>query len=108
MRRQCEKCPWKVFTDSRRIPNGYSEEKHRALKSTIAKPASVEDLFASDLHIMACHETHDAPCVGWLHHQLGRGNNLALRMRVYSGHIDADVQVVGEQHKCLEDTFPNL
>lgn len=23
-RKQCEKCPWKVSTDPRKIPNGYS------------------------------------------------------------------------------------
>lgn len=58
---------------------------------------------------MACHEsTPDAkiPCAGWLMQQLGDGNNIALRMAVSQGHVDADVALVGEQHETLRDTFP--
>lgn len=102
-RRQCSKCPWKVGTDPNDIPNGYDAEKHRALKSTVGHT------LGTPLRIMACHETQvgkELPCVGWLENQLGPGNNIALRMQVVSGRIDANVETVGEQHACLEDTFP--
>lgn len=59
---------------------------------------------------MACHESpvgDETPCVGWLHHQLGDGNNLALRVAVATGRISAEYELVGEQHTCLEDTFPD-
>ena len=102
-RRQCAKCPWKVTTNPREIPNGYSEEKHRALAGTIRSgPGSILD----ELRIMACHETHDEPCVGWVAHQLGPGNNLGLRIAAMGGTISADFDLVGEQHAHFEDTLP--
>jgi hypothetical protein len=106
-RRQCAKCPWKTSTDPREIPNGYCEVKHRALKRSIADPSSLA--LPAELRIFACHESDigsELPCVGWLVHQLGPGNNLGLRMAVITGRIDANVRTVGEQHKRFEDTLP--
>ena len=47
-------------------------------------------LASKTLRVMACHETQDAHCVGWLHHQLGEGNNIPLRlsMRQYDNAKD--------------------
>lgn len=106
-RRQCAKCPWKVSTNPRDIPGGYSVEQHRGLSCTIAEPGALPQSPA--LRMMACHETtagRELPCVGWLVHQLGEGNNIALRLAVIRGHVDADVETVGKQHRRLEDTFP--
>lgn len=105
-RRQCAHCPWKVGVDPRDIPGGYSVEKHRALAGTIRE--GLESL-AGPLRIMACHETTggaELPCVGWLHHQLGRGQNIGLRIAVSRGTVDADVRIVGRQHRRFEDTLP--
>lgn len=102
---QCDKCPWKVSTDPTTIPNEYSLEQHRALASTIAAPGDWTRL-GEPLHVMACHETHDAHCVGWLHHQLGRGNNLALRIGMLSCTNADRLRVVGAQHESFEDTLP--
>jgi len=55
---------------------------------------------------MACHETHNAHCIGWLMHQLGPGNNIGLRMRVMNCENIGKVRLVGEQHKTFEDTLP--
>ena len=107
-RRQCAKCPWKVGVDPYDIPNDYCELKHAALADTIAKSASLERL-GGDLHMMACHETGGGerlPCVGWLHNQLGVGNNLPLRLAAMTGQVDANVETVGEQHQRFEDTLP--
>lgn len=102
---QCAKCPWKKRVNPRDIPNGYCEKKHEGLANTIAKPIDIESL-GRPMHVMACHETHQTECVGWLVHQLGPGNNLALRLAVARGRIDADVRTVGPQHETFEDTLP--
>lgn len=103
--RQCGKCPWRVATDPTTIPNGYSEERHRGLAGTIAKEADLASVY-DPLVAMACHETEDAYCVGWLAHQLGPGNNLALRVRMFSCENARDIQLLGEQHETFEDTLP--
>lgn len=103
-RTQCKKCPWRTDVDPHDIPNGYSVKKHRGLRSTIAEPGTLS--LSRDLRMMACHETHKTPCAGWLANQLGPGNNLGLRLAVMSGHIDADIQLVGAQHETLDDTLP--
>lgn len=107
-KRQCAKCPWKVTTDPKQIPNGYSEARHRQLKKTIAEPGRVA--LSPTLNVMACHESapgSETICAGWLLHQLGPGNNLALRMQVIYGGLDvSDVELDGEQHERFEDTLP--
>lgn len=109
-RRQCVACPWKVDTDPRtEIPGGYCETKHKNLKNTIADPGSLKGAFGGEIRLMACHETtglRELPCVGWLIHQLGPGNNIALRLLVMTGKIDANVETVGPQHERFEDTLP--
>lgn len=106
VRLQCAKCPWKVTTDPNEIPNGYSAELHEKLSGTIAEPATLPK---GPLRVFACHETpkgKELPCVGWLMHQLGPGNNIGLRISVSEGRIDANVKTVGEQHQSFEDTLP--
>ena len=109
--RQCSKCPWKKSTNPHDIPNEYDVEKHKKLDGTIAAPdpdmaEMVRQVRSPVLHIMACHETHDAHCIGWLLNQLGVGNNIALRMECLSCENLGDVQLDGEQHERFEDTIP--
>lgn len=113
MRRQCKLCPWKVSTDPREVPGGYDEEKHRRLTNTIAADNVVDQLIAHHrgevVRMMACHESplgDEVPCVGWLHHQLGDGNNIILRLNVSHGRVDGVYELDGEQHPNLEATFP--
>lgn len=103
---QCDKCPWRKSTNPRDIPNGYSEEKHRALASTIAEPGGLSFLGSGGLRAMACHETHDAHCLGWLMNQLGPGNNIGLRLATLSCANIREVRLRGEQHGRFEDTLP--
>lgn len=56
--KQCAKCPWRKEVDPRSIPNGYSVEKHRALRSTIAEAGDLSALASNEIRVMACHETH--------------------------------------------------
>lgn len=102
---QCAKCPWIVGVDPHEIPNGYCEQKHRALKKTIAEPGAVSLRHTGSA--MACHEAHDAHCIGWLVNQIGPGNNLGLRMRMISCTNAGKIRTRGEQHECFEDTLPN-
>lgn len=94
--------------DPSEIPGGYSAEKHRGLKRTIAEPGSLAGLLG-ELRMMACHETaggSELPCVGWLAHQLGPGNNIALRLKVHARIVDGNVETVGPQHGSFEETLP--
>lgn len=99
---QCVKCPWRVATDPHEIPNGYSVEKHRALACTIAVPGDIRGSRSA----MACHEAHDAHCIGWLMNQVGPGNNIGLRIRMMSCENAAKIRLRGEQHRRFEDTLP--
>lgn len=103
--RQCRSCPWRVGCDPNRdIPNGYSTELHEALSLTIATPG---ELNLDVLRVMACH--HSKPgkeyaCAGWLHNQLGDGNNIGLRIEVLRGRMPIPV-VDGPQHERFMDTL---
>jgi hypothetical protein len=108
-RKQCKKCPWKKSTNPRDIPDGYCEVRHAKLERTIARPGEISFGGGGGIRVMACHETPpgaEKACVGWLVNQLGPGNNIALRLAVISGVVDADVQPVGRQHERFEDTLP--
>ena len=103
---QCAKCPWRKDVDPHEIPNGYDEQKHCALKNTIAKENDFSFLGGKTQHVMACHETHDAHCLGWLANQCGPGNNLAMRFRMMHCENAGEVKLIGEQHETFEDTLP--
>lgn len=100
---QCKKCPWRVETDPHDIPNGYDVAKHRALASTIARPG---DAFLGPLRIMACHETAEAHCIGWLINQVGPGNNIGLRIQMRTCENAKAIRPRGAQHATFEDTLP--
>ncbi|WP_406625388.1 DUF6283 family protein [Acidovorax sp. SDU_ACID1] len=103
---QCRKCPWRVDVDPHDIPNGYCATKHAALASTIATPGELPTPGAP-LRVMACHETEDAHCIGWLNHQLGRGNNIALRLSMRSCANADQLRLHGAQHETFEATLPH-
>lgn len=57
---------------------------------------------------MACHYSkpgEETFCAGWLHNQLGVGNNIGLRLQAIGGHVPVPV-VDGVQHQRFEDTLP--
>lgn len=100
--KQCAKCPWRKHIDPHDIPNGYSEDKHRALKSTIV--SGLESLVCD--RVMACHEEHDAHCIGWIVNQVGPGNNVGLRIKMISCENAGEIKLAGEQHETFTDTLP--
>lgn len=104
--RQCRKCPWRTDVDPNDIPNGYCSTKHRGLADTIAAPGVPSQ---GALKLMACHESpigRERVCVGWLHNQLGVGNNIGMRLAVHSKRVSANYELVGPQHERFEDTLP--
>ena len=110
--RQCKRCPWPVDVDPRDIPNGYDEAMHRELVETIAAPGDIESVLSgtAPLRSMSCHEHApgaEAHCVGWLVNQLGRGNNIALRLAMMDCENVHELRTIGEQHERFEDTLPD-
>lgn len=99
---QCAKCPWRKDVNPHEIPNSYSEEKHRALSSTIS--SGLRSLLADKA--MACHESHDAHCLGWLVNQVGPGNNIGLRIQMTKCENTDKIRLIGEQHDTFDDTLP--
>lgn len=55
---------------------------------------------------MACHETHDAHCIGWLMNQVGDGNDIGLRLRLLSCENANDIKLCGKQHGTFGETLP--
>lgn len=105
--KQCKTCPWLKCANPRDIPNGYCEEKHKKLKSTIAT-GTPEKQLSSNLRIMVCHKSkinEETPCVGWLHNQLGVGNNLQLRLWAMKEDLE-EIELIGNQHLNFNDTLP--
>jgi hypothetical protein len=106
---QCKACPWrKDVKPIKDIPGGYCENKHKALDSTIANPGDLRGL-AGPLRVMACHESPigaERACVGWVHNQLGVGNNIALRLQARDGRYN-DFRTVGKQWQTLKETLKN-
>lgn len=103
--KQCAKCPWKVSTDPYDIPQ-YCPTLHAVhLAKTIAEPRSLQQTATA----MACHHSNGNDqmyCVGWLHHQLGRGNNIPLRLLMMRCENIGDLKIYGPQHERFEDTLP--
>lgn len=102
---QCPKCPWRVDSNPYEIPGGYDVEKHKNLSCTIAEPGNI----LAGTKAMACHhssEDNSEYCIGWIHNQLGAGNNISLRMRMRNCANISEIKVIGEQHRRFEDTLP--
>lgn len=103
---QCKSCPWRVDCDpDNDIPNGYSRQLHKGLACTIADGTAS---LRSDSKAMACHYSNpgdEFPCAGWLHNQLGVGNNIAVRMKVITGRMPVPI-IDGPQHASFENTLP--
>jgi hypothetical protein len=55
---------------------------------------------------MACHETENAHCVGWMHNQLGEGNNIGLRLKMRNCENIEKLEIIGEQHSRFDQTLP--
>lgn len=104
--KQCAKCPWKKSVNPHDIPNGYDAQKHENLRSTIADRHNPLSSMVKERRVMACHETDKAHCVGWLHNQLGEGNNMGLRISMMSCENIDKLEVIGDQHNSFDETLP--
>ncbi len=107
--KQCKTCPWRKDSKVKNIPS-YCPELHQDLQNTIANESPVEQLSdSSSKNIMLCH--HSKPdseklyCIGWVHNQLGVGNNIRLRLHFMTCENSNEIEVIGEQVKTFKDTF---
>lgn len=101
--RQCKSCPWIKGNKNEDIPN-YDAKLHKKLIGTIQGLDINREFF----RIMACHLSEsgdEQTCVGWMHNQLGKGNNLALRIRALSEDWDHNYSLAGEQVDNFDETF---
>ncbi len=104
---QCKSCPWRVGCEpDKDIPN-YKRDLHEGLTDTIAKPGDLSTMFCSSRKIMACHYSkpgEEFPCAGWLHNQIGPGNNIGIRLAVMTGQMPVPV-TDGPQYETFEETL---
>lgn len=103
---QCKSCPWRVGCDPDAQIPGYNRELHNNLRGTIK--SEMASLPGDTLRIMACHYSktgEEHACAGWLHNQIGAGNNIAVRLGVLAGRLPIP-EIDGEQHATFEDTLP--
>ena len=103
---QCRSCPWRVAcVPDKDIPR-YDRELAKGLTRTIQ--SGIASMFQKERHVMACHYSkpgEEFACAGWLHNQIGVGNNLGVRIAVMTGHHPVPV-IDGDQHESYEDTLP--
>jgi hypothetical protein len=104
---QCAKCPWIKGADPHDIPNGYTVERHLALRNTIADRDRPFSSLDGDRYVMACHELEEAHCIGWLVNQIGTGNNIGMRLRMRDCNNADAIRLRGEQHASFDDTLPS-
>lgn len=102
--KQCKTCPWKKELKCSDIPN-YDRQLHESLSNTIAKDIGIFRL-SENINLMACHYSKDdneIECAGWMHNQLGSGNNIPLRIRML--YDPCQVIIDGEQKESFNETF---
>lgn len=100
--KQCKTCPWRVeVIPSRDVPN-YDPGIYGRMRGTMRE--GLESMATAEQLIMECHngKGQDRSCAGWLHHQLGVGGNIRVRIAVMTGRLPAP-KVLGEQHEDLSD-----
>jgi hypothetical protein len=104
--KQCVSCPWRVdCVPDRDIPN-YNPELHVGLRAKTIR-SGLESLASCSVQ-MACHYSKPGKqfaCAGWIHNQVGSGNNISVRLAVAHGRLPIP-EVVGDQHEAFDDTLP--
>lgn len=100
--KQCKTCPWRVdVVPSRDVPD-YDPGIYDRMRTSLR--TGLESMSEKTRMVMECHNGKrgaNRACAGWLHHQLGVGNNIGVRLSVHAGRLPIP-KVVGEQHEDLE------
>lgn len=103
--KQCLTCPWRVEATLDEIPD-YDADQHRDLGQT----CNQEGLASLDSHLMACHYSKSAdqrPCIGWLIHAVGDGNNIIARLYLREITNTNEIETFGDQHTSFAATLRN-
>jgi len=100
--KQCKTCPWRVdVVPPRDVPN-YDPGIYARMRATLR--SGFESMSDKTRIVMKCHngrDNVDVACAGWLHHQIGVGNNLGVRFAVILGKLPVP-KVIGDQHEDLD------
>lgn len=78
------------------------------MENTIAKMDGQIPIVMKELRVMACHESpmeNEQSCIGWLHNQMGAGNNILLGMKMRNCTNFQDIKLRGDQHQTFEDAL---
>ncbi len=103
--KQCANCPWKKSTKWEDIDcvEGFDMDFYESVRDEYIP----KHMFDKSHRNMGCHkhEGDDQPCIGWLLHEAGRGNNIGIRLML-SGVENADeLETFGPQHTDIRDFF---
>jgi len=103
---QCKTCPWKKGAKCANIPN-YDLNLHQDLSKSIADEDGNLSKLNQPITGMACHYSgqNQIPCAGWLHNQIGDGNNIPLRIWFSNNYPNGSIEVDGEQKQNFQETF---
>lgn len=107
--KQCANCPWKKSTKHEDIDRreGFDVEYYKSVRDDfVSRPGFIG--MSQDHDNMGCHkhpDEDDVPCIGWLAHEVGPGNNIGLRLWLTQFENSWDIETVGEQHKSIYDFF---
>ncbi len=102
---QCKICPLKLSATVADIPN-YSVETHKNLRGIIAdETGNANRIQENAIPTMTCHKSIKSMCVGWLHNQLGKGNNIPLRIQMMYYSNAKEIEIDGEQKETFDETF---
>lgn len=100
--RQCGSCPWRAAVVPARDVPDYAPGIYARMKASLR--TGIESAGEETRIVMECHNGKrgaNRACAGWMHHQLGVGNNIGVRLRVMAGHLPAP-KIDGAQHEDLD------
>lgn len=101
---QCNSCPWRKDARLDDIPH-YDRGMHERLGNT-CMVSGLESL--QDHSWMACHNstaTKKYPCLGWLMHALGPGNDISVRLTARDISNIKDVRLIGRECTSFVETL---
>ena len=100
--KQCKTCPWRVAVKPSRDVPDYDPGIYERMQSTLR--SGIDAMFERVRVVMECHNGKRGAkraCAGWLHHQIGIGNNLGVRLSVMTGRLPVP-KVSGPQHETFD------
>lgn len=103
--KQCGNCPWKKSTKLEDIDckEGFDMDYYESVRDDYV---ACHDFDRSHKN-MGCHKfpNDSQPCIGWLLHEAGPGNNIGIRLMLSCVDNANELETFGPQHKSIKDFF---